>query len=70
MSDLLFAAEPRQRDLARELSAPARDLPLISPHGHVDPQILAGDGPFGDPAHLIIVGDRYGTRMLLGQVDR
>ena len=67
MSDLLFAAEPRQRDLARELFALVRDLPLISPHGHVDPGILAGDEPFGDPARLIIVPDHYLTRMLLSQ---
>ncbi|GID92382.1 glucuronate isomerase [Amorphoplanes digitatis] len=67
MSDLLFAAEPRQRDIARELYALARDLPLISPHGHVDPGLLAGDEPFGDPARLLIVPDHYVTRMLLSQ---
>jgi glucuronate isomerase len=67
MSDLLFAAEPRQRDIARELYALARDLPLISPHGHVDPGLLAGDEPFPDPARLLIVPDHYITRMLLSQ---
>ena len=67
MSDLLFAAEPRQRDIARDLFGLVRDLPLISPHGHVDPGILAGDEPFGDPARLIIVPDHYLTRMLLSQ---
>ena len=67
MSDLLFAAEPRQRDIARELYALARDLPLISPHGHVDPGLLAADEPFGDPARLLIVPDHYVTRMLLSQ---
>jgi glucuronate isomerase len=67
MSDLLFAAETRQRDIARELYALVRDLPLISPHGHVDPDILADDAPFGDPAHLIVVPDHYLTRMLQSQ---
>lgn len=67
MSDLLFAAEPRQRDIARELYALVRDLPLISPHGHVDPGLLAGDEPFPDPARLLIVPDHYVTRMLLSQ---
>jgi glucuronate isomerase len=67
MSDLLFAAEPRQRDIARELYALVRDLPLISPHGHVDPGLLADDEPFPDPARLIIVPDHYVTRMLLSQ---
>ena len=44
-----------------------RDLPLISPHGHVDPAILADDAPFPDPARLLIVPDHYVTRMLLSQ---
>ena len=67
MSDLLFAAEPRQRDIARELHALVRDQPLISPHGHVDPGLLAEDRPFPDPAQLLIVPDHYVTRMLLSQ---
>ncbi|WP_438872936.1 glucuronate isomerase [Paractinoplanes hotanensis] len=54
-------------DLARELHAVARDLPLISPHGHVDPALLADDQPFEDPARLLIVPDHYVTRMLLSQ---
>jgi glucuronate isomerase len=67
MSDLLFAAEPRQRDIARELYALVRELPLISPHGHVDPGLLADDEPFPDPARLLVVPDHYVTRMLLSQ---
>jgi glucuronate isomerase len=65
--DLMFAIDPRHADMARELYAVARDLPLISPHGHVDPGILADDRPFGDPARLLIVPDHYVTRMLLSQ---
>jgi glucuronate isomerase len=56
-----------QRGIARELYALAKDQPLISPHGHVDPGILADDLPFPDPARLIIVPDHYVTRMLLSQ---
>ena len=67
MTDLLFPAEPTQRALARELYALVRDRPLISPHGHVDPGVLANDEPFPDPARLIIVPDHYLTRMLLSQ---
>src|SRR6185503_2578542 len=52
---------------ARELYGHARDLPLISPHGHVDPALLAEDAPFADPAQLLIVPDHYVTRMLLSQ---
>ncbi|MEJ3743058.1 glucuronate isomerase [Actinomycetes bacterium KLBMP 9797] len=66
-ADLLFPADPAQRGIARELYALARDLPIISPHGHVDPSILADDAPFPDPAQLIIRPDHYVTRMLLSQ---
>ncbi|WP_326562230.1 glucuronate isomerase [Micromonospora sp. NBC_01796] len=66
-ADLLLPAEPTQRAIARELYALAKDQPLISPHGHVDPAILAEDAPFPDPARLIIVPDHYLTRMLLSQ---
>lgn len=65
--DLLFPSEPSQRAIARELYALVRDRPLISPHGHVDPRILADDVAFPDPAQLIIVPDHYVTRMLLSQ---
>jgi glucuronate isomerase len=67
MSDRLFPSDPARRAIARELYAHARDLPLVCPHGHVDPALLADDAPFGDPARLIIVPDHYLTRMLLSQ---
>ncbi len=67
MPDLMFAATHRERDVARELHKLAAALPLIGPHGHVDPGILAGDEPFGDPARLLVVPDHYVTRMLLSQ---
>jgi glucuronate isomerase len=65
--DVLFPSDPIQRSIARELFAAAKDQPLISPHGHVDPSILAEDTPFPDPAKLFIVPDHYLTRMLLSQ---
>ncbi|MEU4424902.1 glucuronate isomerase [Actinoplanes sp. NPDC024001] len=65
--DHLFPAETTQRQIARELYRHARDLPLISPHGHVDPALLAGDQPFPDPARLFVVPDHYVTRMLASQ---
>jgi len=65
--DPVFATDPRQAAVARELYAAARDLPLISPHGHVDPGLLADDEPFPDPARLLVVPDHYVTRMLLSQ---
>jgi glucuronate isomerase len=66
-NDWLFPTEPTQRGLARELYGLARDQPLICPHGHVDPGILADDVAFPDPARLLIVPDHYLTRMLLSQ---
>ena len=66
-SDLLFPSDQTQRGLARELYALVADQPIISPHGHVDPAILADDAPFPDPARLLIVPDHYLTRMLLSQ---
>jgi len=66
-ADLLFPSEPTQRAIARELYALAKDQPIISPHGHVDPAIIADDAPFPDPAQLIICPDHYVTRMLLSQ---
>ena len=67
MTDPTFAIDPRHAQITREIHAAARDLPLISPHGHVDPRLLADDEPFGDPARLLIVPDHYVTRMLLSQ---
>ena len=67
MSDPTFATDPRQAQVARELYATVRDLPLLCPHGHVDPGLLADDRPFPDPARLLIVPDHYVTRMLLSQ---
>jgi len=41
-----------------------RGLPLISPHGHVDPRILADNAPFPEPASLIVKTDHYILRLL------
>jgi len=65
--DLNLAAGERDREIARDLHALAADLPLICPHGHVDPALLADDRPFPDPARLLVVPDHYVTRMLLSQ---
>jgi glucuronate isomerase len=65
--DILFPADPTLRGIARELYGHAKNHQLISPHGHIDPTILADDAPFPDPARLIVVPDHYLTRMLLSQ---
>ena len=65
--DRLFPADPTTRAIARELYAEVRGLPLISPHGHVDPAMLADDVPLPDPAALFVTPDHYLTRMLYSQ---
>src|SRR3954464_15193986 len=62
--DRLLPAEPGERDVARRLYDAVRDLPVISPHGHVDPRWLLDDEPFPDPATLFITPDHYVTRLL------
>lgn len=66
--DRFFAPDPGQRRVARELYESIRDLPLVCPHGHVDPRLLAEkDATFGTPADLFIIPDHYVFRMLYSQ---
>lgn len=66
--DRCLSAEPAQRGLARELYAEVRDLPLICPHGHVDPTVLSDPhATLGTPAELFIIPDHYVFRMLYSQ---
>ncbi|MGC5170237.1 glucuronate isomerase [Microbacterium sp. DT81.1] len=63
-SDALLPADQRTRDIARDLYSEVAGAPIISPHGHVDPRLLADDTPFQDPAELLITRDHYVTRLL------
>jgi glucuronate isomerase len=65
--DRLFDPDPEVRRMARDIYEGIRDLPIISPHGHVDPRILAEDTPFPEPAALIVQPDHYVLRMLYSQ---
>ena len=65
--DRLFPAESRSRDIARALYQSVAGLPILSPHGHCDPQWFADDLPFPDPARLFIAPDHYVHRMLFSQ---
>jgi len=62
--DRLLPADPAVRAIARRLYDEVRDLPIVSPHGHVDPQMLLDDIPFRDPAQLFVTPDHYVTRLL------
>src|SRR6187455_3821560 len=65
--DRLFPAERGTRDLARRLYATVKDLPIVSPHGHTDPQWYADDAPFANASALFITPDHYVFRMLYSQ---
>src|SRR6266699_1526452 len=62
--DRFFDPDPAVRRVARELYEGTRGLPIVSPHGHVDPGILARDEPFAEPAALIVQPDHYILRLL------
>jgi glucuronate isomerase len=65
--DRYFDSDPAIRRAAREVYEGTRDLPLVCPHGHVDPSLLAEDRAFPEPAALLITPDHYLFRMLFSQ---
>ncbi|WP_374614017.1 glucuronate isomerase [Sphingorhabdus sp.] len=65
--DRLFPAETDTRNIARRLYAEVAGLPIISPHGHTDPEWWATDAPFGNAAELLLHPDHYVFRMLYSQ---
>ncbi len=66
--DRFFDPDPAQQAVARELYASITDLPLVCPHGHVDPRLFVDErASFGTPADLLIIPDHYVFRMLYSQ---
>ena len=65
--DRLFSPEPAQRALARAFYATVKDLPIVSPHGHTDPQWYADNERFTHASALLITPDHYVFRMLYSQ---
>lgn len=66
--DRFLSPDPATRDIARELYQAVAKLPIVSPHGHVDPRLFSDpDATFGSPADLFIIPDHYVTRMLYSQ---
>ncbi|SDH60916.1 glucuronate isomerase [Leifsonia sp. 98AMF] len=68
--DRLLPADPRTRDIARDLYLRVANAPVVSPHGHVPVEWLAEGQRFRDPADLLVTYDHYVTRLLhAGGVD-
>jgi glucuronate isomerase len=65
--NLLFPSDPAVRQLARSLFETVRELPIISPHGHVEPAWFAKNESFEDPTELFLVHDHYLYRMMYSQ---
>jgi glucuronate isomerase len=65
--DRFFSPLESVRKYAREIYHSIKDLPIISPHGHVDPSIFSENKPFPNPAQLFIIPDHYLYRMLYSQ---
>ncbi|MFQ5577713.1 MAG: glucuronate isomerase [Anaerolineae bacterium] len=66
--DRCFGPDARQKEIAQHLYARVKSLPLVCPHGHVDPRLFAGpDYTFGNPAELLLIPDHYIFRMLYSQ---
>ena len=63
-----FDPDPAQRRVAVDLYKSLADLPLVCPHGHVDPRLFADSAfSFGSPTELLIIPDHYIFRMLYSQ---
>jgi glucuronate isomerase len=65
--DRLFPADGRTRDIARALYAQVATLPIVSPHGHVDPSWFAENGLWTNATELLLAPDHYLYRMLYSQ---
>jgi glucuronate isomerase len=63
-----LSSESTVRQLAFELFRQVEKLPIISPHGHIDPALFSDPkATFGDPVDLFIISDDSVTRMLYSQ---
>ena len=63
----LFSSDVTQREIARDLYASIKNLPILSPHGHTDPAWFATDAPFENATALLLAPDHYIFRMLYSQ---
>ncbi len=67
-TDRYFDIDPHHREVARNLYHEIESLPLICPHGHVDPTLFSNpDYKFGTPTELLVIPDHYIFRMIYSQ---
>ena len=63
-----LVTDPTQKPIATALYETAAHLPLVCPHGHVDPHLFADPAyHFGNPVDLLIRPDHYVLRILHSQ---
>lgn len=63
-----FSPDSAQLAVASQLYASVKGLPLVCPHGHVDPGLLSAEShTWGTPVDLLIIPDHYIFRMLYSQ---
>ena len=65
--DRYFSPDSTVRNYARQIYESIKNLPIVSPHGHVDPQIFVDNKPFPNPTQLFLIPDHYVYRMLYSQ---
>jgi|SRR5579859_5055411 len=68
LEDRYFSPHPAQRSVARGLYMHVKEMPLVCPHGHVDPRMLAEPVyDWGTPVDVLVIPDHYIFRMLYAQ---
>ena len=66
--DQFFDPIPKQKEIAKGLYSIVQNLPILSPHSHVDPAIFTGQhSGFGNPAEVLVQPDHYILRLLYSQ---
>ncbi len=67
-SDRYFDPDPQQKTIAIDLYQSIAQLPIVSPHGHVDPALFSTpERRFANPVELLVQPDHYVLRMLYSQ---
>jgi glucuronate isomerase len=67
-ADRYLPPDPAAKRVAEQLYADMAQLPLVCPHGHVDPRLFSDpDYYFGSPTELLLIPDHYIFRMLYSQ---